>query len=334
MHMNILAALLTGIKDRQLDNYFQVEENVMKQTKAQVLEIIKDETKGKDPLDKLRLFIIWFLSTEQDVSTAEWNQLKDALATAGVDIACLPYIRQYAFLPHVLDVQEANLYERVRATTKMTQLTTINNPSSQPSQTSDLFGRFSSLSTRLTDRLKDTGVGVPGNLASNFDSLIGGIKNFLPADRDLTITKIVESIMDPQAASTSAMAKTENYLYFDPRSANARGTMPPPSAVLRAGGAGSPAPGGLPGAAGGVPGPGTGATFGQRRQGFTDAVVFTVGGGSMDEYGNLQEWVARTGEGAKGAAARKRVVYGSTELLNAREFISEELERLGREVGS
>lgn len=212
----------------------------------------------------------------------------------------------------------------------MTQLTTINNPSSQPSQTSDLFGRFSSLSTRLTDRLKDTGVGVPGNLASNFDSLIGGIKNFLPADRDLTITKIVESIMDPQAASTSAMAKTENYLYFDPRSANARGTMPPPSAVLRAG-AGSPAPGALPGV-GGAPGPGTGATFGQRRQGFSDAVVFTVGGGSMDEYGNLQEWVARTGEGAKGAAARKRVVYGSTELLNAREFISEELERLGREV--
>ena len=216
----------------------------------------------------------------------------------------------------------------------MTQLTTINNPSSQASQTSDLFGRFSSLSTRLTDRLKDTGVGVPGNLASNFDSLIGGIKNFLPADRDLTITKIVESIMDPQAASTSAMAKTENYLYFDPRSANARGTMPPPSAVLRAGG-GSPTPGALPGSGpggGGAGGAGTGATFGQRRQGFTDAVVFTVGGGSMDEYGNLQEWVARTGEGAKGTAARKRVVYGSTELLNAREFIGEELERLGREV--
>ncbi|RYP47905.1 hypothetical protein DL768_006121 [Monosporascus sp. mg162] len=310
MHMNILAALLTGIKDRQLDNYFQVEENIMKQTKAQILEFIRDDNKGKDPLDKLRLFVIWFLSTEQDTSTAEWNQFKEALTAAGVDTACLPYIWQ------------------VRATTKMTQLTTINNPSSQPSQTSDLFGRFSSLSTRLTDRLKDTGVGVPGNLASNFDSLIGGIKNFLPADRDLTITKIVESIMDPQAASTSAIAKTENYLYFDPRSANARGTMPPPSAAIRAGGGSAP-PGALPGAPGS--GPGTGASFGQRRQGYSDAVVFTVGGGSMDEYGNLQEWVARTGEGK---AARKRVVYGSTELLNAREFITEELERLGREFGS
>lgn len=169
-------------------------------------------------------------------------------------------------------------------------------------------------------------MGVPTNLASNFDSLIGGIKNFLPANRDLTITKIVESVMDPQAASTSAIAKTENYLYFDPRSSTARGTMPPPSAVR----AGAGTPGALPGNNLGVQGPGTGASFGQRRQGFTDAVVFTVGGGSMDEYGNLQEWVARTSEGR----AKKRVVYGSTELLNAREFIKEELERLGREVGS
>lgn len=204
----------------------------------------------------------------------------------------------------------------------MTQLTTINAASTnQPS--TDLFQRFSSISNRLTDRLKETGV--PTGLSSNFESLIGGIKNFLPANRDLTITKIVESIMDPSAASSSAIAKTENYLYFDPRSANARGTMPPPSAVRS--GAANP-PGGLPGGPGVAPG--TGATFGQRRQGFTEAVVFTVGGGSMEEYGNLQEWVGRTG----GERARRRVVYGSTELLNAREFIKEELQRLGSEISS
>ncbi|KAI1455349.1 Sec1-like protein [Annulohypoxylon moriforme] len=309
MHMNILASVLKGIKDRQLDNYFQMEEDVMKQTKAQVLEVIKDNAKGKDPLDKLRLFIIWFLSTEQEVSRADWTQFEEALTAAEVDTTCLAYIRQ------------------VRATTKMTQLTTIgpSQPNASQSGTTDIFGRFSSLSSRLTDRLKETGVGVPTNLASNFDNLIGGIKNFLPANRDFTITKIVESIMDPQAASTSAIAKTENYLYFDPRSANARGSMPPPSAIR----GGANTPGGLPGGPGGQ-GPGTGASFGQRRQGFTEAVVFTVGGGSMDEYGNLQEWVQRTGEA--GGRAKKRVVYGSTELLNAREFIKEELERLGKEV--
>ncbi|KAG6053431.1 hypothetical protein E4U17_004707 [Claviceps sp. LM77 group G4] len=304
MHMNILAALLSGIKDRQLDNYFQLEENVMKQTKAQIMEIIKDDNKGKEPLDKLRLFIIWFLSTEQEVGRTDFEGFANALEAIGADVSSLPYVRQ------------------VRATTKMTQLTTINNNSGQPATSSDLFGRFSSISTRLTDRLKETGV--PSGLSSNFESLISGVKNFLPADRDLTVTKIVESIMDPSAASSSAIAKTENYLYFDPRSANARGSMPPPSALRS--GPGANAPGGMPGSQG----TGQAATFGQRRQGFTEAVVFTVGGGSMEEYGNLQEWVERTSKDR----GRKRVVYGSTELVNAGQFIKEELERLGGEVAS
>lgn len=94
MHMNILAALLTGIKNRQLDNYFQMEEDVMKQTKAQVLEVIKNEEKGNEPLDKLRLFIIWFLSTEQEVSRAEWTQFEEALKAIGVDTTSLAYVRQ------------------------------------------------------------------------------------------------------------------------------------------------------------------------------------------------------------------------------------------------
>ncbi|KAL8298726.1 hypothetical protein RB597_007372 [Gaeumannomyces tritici] len=316
MHMNILAALLTGIKNRQLDNFFQLEENVAKQTKAQLLEMIKDGDKGKDPLDKLRLFIIWFLSTEQDLNRQEWQQFEEALTAAGVDGTCLPYIRQ------------------VRATTKMTQLTTINSSGAQPQQGSDLFGRFSNISSRLTDRLKESGVPTTA-LSANLDSLIGGIKNFLPANRDLTITKIVESIMDPSAASSTAIAKTEHYLYFDPRSASARGTMPPPSAMRSgAGGSGSSAAG-AGGPPGGMPSSGSGAaaaSFGQRRQGFTEAVVFTVGGGSMDEYGNLLEWVARTSGG--GDRVKRRVVYGSTEMLNAGEFIAQELERLGKEVAS
>ncbi|KAK3327413.1 Sec1-like protein [Cercophora scortea] len=310
-HMNILAAILGEIQNRQLDNYFQLEENIMKQTKAQLLELISTADKGQ-PADKLRLFIIWFLSTEQDVSRPEWKQFEDALAGAGCDTTCLPYIRQ------------------VRATTKMTQLTTINNSASsaqQQSGSTDLFGRFSAISTRLTDRLKETGVPTSA-LSSNVASLLGGIKNFLPVDRDLTVTKITESIMDPSSASSSAIEKTEHYLYFDPRSSSARGTMPQPSAI-RAAASGSQAPGGLPGSGLGGHAPGTGASFGQRRQGYSEAMVFMVGGGSMDEYGNLQEWVARSTAGDK---AKRRVVYGASELVNAGQFIREELDKLGKEI--
>jgi sec1 family domain-containing protein 1 len=62
--------------------------------------------------------------------------------------------------------------------------------------------------------------------------------------------------------------------------------------------------------------------------------VFTVGGGSLEEYGNLQEWIARTSGPGAGDRGRKRVVYGSTEMLNAGEFIKRELERLGQEIAS
>lgn len=96
MHMNIATALLKGIKDRQLDNFFQIEETITKQTKAQILELLSDDAKGKEPLDKLRLFIIWFLSTEQDVSRTDMERFEEALTKAGSDITALAYVKRYS----------------------------------------------------------------------------------------------------------------------------------------------------------------------------------------------------------------------------------------------
>ena len=210
---------------------------------------------------------------------------------------------------------------RVREITRMTMMTSAPTQPAQQSASNELFRGFSSISNRLTDRFKD------GALGANFENLISGVKNFLPANKDLTITKITESIMDPAAASSSAIAKTENYLYFDPRSANTRGTMPTPSQARNQQSGMSSSLGGLA--------PGSTATFGQRRQGFSEAIVFSVGGGSMDEFSNLQDYAKRTGGGgASGAAVgapRKRIVYGSTDLVNAEDFLTQELARLGRE---
>jgi len=94
MHMNIASALLQGIKDRQLDNFFQMEETITKQTKAQMTELLNEPDKGSDPLDKLRIFIIWFLSTEADVSRAEMEKYEESLRNAGVDTSPLTYIKR------------------------------------------------------------------------------------------------------------------------------------------------------------------------------------------------------------------------------------------------
>ena len=104
MHMNIATALLKGIKDRQLDNFFQIEENITKQSRTQILELLNDDAKGKEPLDKLRLYIIWFLSTEQELSRADMDRFEEVLVKAGADTAALNYVKG-----HVL--RAANAYK-------------------------------------------------------------------------------------------------------------------------------------------------------------------------------------------------------------------------------
>jgi hypothetical protein len=106
---------------------------------------------------------------------------------------------------------------------------------------------------QLTDRLKEGGL----------DGLLSGVKNLLPTNKMMRVTRLLEGLMDPGNGSAQVMQETDEYLVLDPRSGGARG-----------GGAGS----------------GSG-----RRTGYGEGIVFVVGGAGYVEYGNVEEWARKTG---------------------------------------
>jgi hypothetical protein len=136
---------------------------------------------------------------------------------------------------------------------------------------------------QLTDRLKE----------GRLDTLIAGVKNFLPASKLFPVTRLTEAVMDSSAASNQSLQETDEYVFLDPRAARASGPPGMSGAASQSGRA--------------------------RRMAFADGTVFVVGGASYVEYGNLDEWAKRTG---------KRVTYGGTEIIDPGGFVSV-LEGLG-----
>lgn len=96
----------------------------------------------------------------------------------------------------------------------------------------------------MTDRLKE------GGLGGGFENLLSGVKNLLPARKELIVSKIVADIMTPPQNEPS---KADDYLYFDPK-LNRSSRSPR-----------------------------------QHKMAFQEAIVFVVGGGNYIEYQNLQQ---------------------------------------------
>ncbi|KAG0027333.1 Vesicle trafficking between the ER and Golgi [Podila clonocystis] len=258
MHMNIATGLLQGIKDRQLDTLFQMEESITKQTKANILEAINDPEK-KVPEDKMRLFLIYYLSVQEDIPNEVMAEYEDALVNAGCDMAPLRYVKG------------------IRAYTRMTNM--AQQPQQSFGRTPDyLLNRLGNIGNKLSDHIGS------GGLGGGFENLLSGVKNFLPSKKDLPMTRIIESIMEPGGGANET---NEDFLYFDPK-------------VSRASNAKMP----------------------RTRTPFQEAIVFVVGGGNYVEYQNLNEYAQRQ-------TIKKKITYGSTEVLNPKEFL-QQLATLGK----
>ncbi|KAI5630147.1 sec1 family domain-containing protein 1, partial [Silurus asotus] len=81
---------------RKLDVYFEYEEKLMSKSTLDksLLDIISDPDAGT-PEDKMRLFLIYYITSQQPPSEGDLEHYKKALIDAGCDLSPLNYIKQW-----------------------------------------------------------------------------------------------------------------------------------------------------------------------------------------------------------------------------------------------
>lgn len=197
-HTSLASALMKVLTDRSLDLYFSLEERMIvagtNPDKGTLVELLDTQAKGSAE-DKLRLFIIYYLTRSRKMSDAEFNDFQELLKSSGCDLSALVFLR------------------RLHVMSSMNSASTV----SDPKIASSLFGNFAD---------KAIGKGI--------DWLAGNVKNLLPVKSDLLTTSVVKELMANTASQgpsgSNSMVSSENvgrYLYLDPKVGEEKAKNPP-----------------------------------------------------------------------------------------------------------
>lgn len=96
MHTRIATSILTCIKSRRLDSFFEMEEKIMSKLALDrpLYDVLADAEFGTLD-DRLRLFVIYYICNGHAVADGELHRLEQVLAGQGCDMAVLAYVKRW-----------------------------------------------------------------------------------------------------------------------------------------------------------------------------------------------------------------------------------------------
>lgn len=188
-HTNMATCLLKQIQARALKQYWDREEDCLHgKPDLPAIERLLQGSEGS-PMDKLRLVLVWLLTSEALPGDSHMERLQSSLASAGADTTAVAYLR------------------RMRSM-KLTG-----------------GGVRGSASSVALDGLAGAGLGPQSNLLSWADRAFGpglttitkGVKSLLAGNQQAAVTVAVEGLMDAKAN-----AEADSFITFDPKVVSGR----------------------------------------------------------------------------------------------------------------
>jgi hypothetical protein len=160
MHTNIATALLDEIKKRKLDLFFETEDKIISRSSQDksILDIISDPSAG-DPEDKLRLFLIFYILSQDTISETDLNQYITVLESMSADVSPINYVKKWKAL------------SKMAANPRATKLTSSGTSSSSMST---MFQQIYSSGTKMME----------------------GVRNLVIRTKDLPVTRIVDQLIE------------------------------------------------------------------------------------------------------------------------------------------